>query len=61
MHEAVEWGRTEEVALLLDSGANVEATDWLGFTPLHLAVLGVKATGAFVLGAAGFAVLVITS
>ena len=37
LHEAAEAGRTDIVQLLLDAGADVEASDKYGRTPLHTA------------------------
>jgi hypothetical protein len=37
LHWAVDWGRRDVVALLLRSGANVDAVDNYGWTPLHVA------------------------
>ena len=40
IHEASYWGHKEVVASLLEKGANVNAQDYDGNTPLYWAVLG---------------------
>ncbi|MFC1781833.1 ankyrin repeat domain-containing protein [Planctomycetota bacterium] len=37
LHLAIQWGNTEIAELLIDSGADVSATNTRGLTPLHLA------------------------
>ena len=39
-HHAILWGNTENLATLLNHGADIHATDWKGNTPLHYGVYG---------------------